>query len=135
MASPDDNLAAAIDTGTSLTLGTDLFTGPVRASDSYIPKRAVFVMIMPGGEIMNYCNGGAASPELYSPSCRVVVRSDVGNYNDGRDLARTIRGVIHDVPPTGYISCRVRSAEPEYYGRDDDGAHLFGIDVDMLYSA
>jgi hypothetical protein len=136
MASPDTDLLAALDTDlATLTAGTNAFSGPVRPVGGGVPQKAVFIYCTPGGEIMNYCNDGTRTPMLYSASCRVVVRGDKDDYSGARTLARSIRDAAHFRVTTGYIAVRVRTAEPEYYGTDDIGAHLFGMDIDMLYSA
>jgi len=136
MASPDEDIAAKIDTElATLTIGTNLFTGPSRPVSAYVPQRCVFVYCLPGGNIMNYCQGGSRSPQLYNSTVRVVVRSNASNYDDGRDLARSIRNAIHDNPPSGYIMARIRNSEPDYYGVEDTGSHLFGYDIDVMYSA
>jgi hypothetical protein len=84
---------------------------------------------------MNYCQGDARTNMLYSATCRVIIRGEKDDYSGGRTLARSIRDSLAWRVTTGYISVRVRTAEPEYYGMDDIGAPLFGMDVDMLYSA
>ena len=136
MASPDEDIAAKLDTElASLTIGTNLFTGPMRPTSSMVPQRCVFMYCLPGGNIMNYCNGGARTPQLYLSTVRVVARSNASGYDDGRDLARSIRDAIHDNPPSGYIMTRIRNSEPDYHGVDDTGSHIFSYDIDVMYSA
>jgi hypothetical protein len=126
------SLAAA---SLSLTHGTNLFSGPLRAYvGTQIPNKAVFVWSISGSQPLNYCDGSATT-QMYFPLVRVVVRGDKQDFSGTRTLARAIRDAIHDVPPSGYVSCRVRTSEPEFYGQDDDGAWLFGLDLDMIYES
>ena len=134
MATPDADLVTKLDTElATLTAGTNLFNGPLRPISTYVPTKCVFVYCLPGGSILNYCDG-SRTPQLYNATVRIVVRGNDQDYADGRTLARSIRDAIHDNGPSTYIACRCLNAEPEYYGSDDDGGHLFGLDVEMLYS-
>lgn len=133
---PETSIAATLETNSSavLTVGTNLFEGPLRPADDAIPTRCVFVLGNGGIDPMNYLNGGAYSPELYTVSLRIVVRGNAGDYSDARSLALSVRGWIHDRPPSGYIASRVRQSWPMYFGQDDAGSHLFGFDIDVIYS-
>lgn len=136
MASPDTDLLAALDTDlATLTAGTNLFSGPARPVGSGIPQKCVFIWCMPGGEIENWVQNGARTSMMYNATCRIVIRGDKDDYAGARTLARSIRDALAWRVTTGYISVQVRTAEPEYYGVDDLGAHLFGMDVDMIYSS
>jgi hypothetical protein len=134
MPTPDADLVAKLDTElATLTAGTNLFSGPLRPVSTYIPTKCVFILSLPGGSILNYCDD-SRTPQLYDFTMRVIIRGNAQDYSDGLTLARSVRDVIHDNPPSGYIATRVLTAEPVFFGYDDDGSHLFGIDVEMLYS-
>lgn len=132
---PEVDIAAKIATlMNTFVVGTNLFTGPMRIEGAGVPKLSMFVIQMPGGSIENYIQGGSRTNELYTGSVRIIVRSDSNAYAAGLAAIREAGHELHDVDVTGYIACRLRTSEPMYFGVDDDGAHLFGFDVDVIYS-
>jgi hypothetical protein len=138
-AEPEVDIAQTIvlymTTGT-WALGTNVFYGPIRPPATNAPTEAVFCYALPGSTNYGYLQNSATSPEYRSASVRVVVRSSPQSYRSGVLLAREIRLAIHGVlPDATYISSRAREAEPEYYGEDDDGSHLFGFTMDVEYTA
>jgi hypothetical protein len=101
MATPDITLATYIGANVgALTLGTDLFHGPVTPPDSYVPVKAVFVL-SDGGPAPTAFIGETEAWRQHSLS--IFVRSDKDDFASGRDLARTVLAAVHYAPLTGYF--------------------------------
>jgi hypothetical protein len=118
-------------TNGSLTLGTNLFAGPMHAPDgTYMPELAVFCTVE-GGEIpVDYCDG-SATPKLYTPMIKVVLRTNPGVYSD--TLARAIITDMMSNPPTDYIGCQAFQSVPDYIGGSDKDGHYFTMRFRLIY--
>lgn len=133
MSTPDLDLATHIGTNVAaLTLGTNLFMGPLRAKNVAIPDQVVFVLNTGGPQPSEFIEGGG-TPELYEHSLQVRVRSAPGasSFEDGQALARTVRDAIHRASISGYIDVWVRSSSPDYIEVDDEDRHEWVIGVGM----
>jgi len=130
---PDYDVAQVLHAaGLGLTYGTNLFTGPIRAAQGPVPLAATFCVALGGSPPEGYLNNGAATPELFSPLVRVIIRGSSQAHATELTLGRGVIAALHGKPPSTYISCRSRQSQPEPYGEDDDGAFLFGMDFDLL---
>ncbi len=101
-----------------LTLGTNLFTGPLRDVSAGVPKNAVFVKGMPGG--LPERTMGEAN-EIRGPLVSVTVRNS--SFNDGDTKVRQIQEALQAVTISGYLDVAARQSEPLYLEPDDQNLH------------
>jgi hypothetical protein len=134
VATPDSAVATALNTAVgALTLGTNLFRGPIRPDEvNSIPTLSAFCLADSGPEPLDYLQGGAHTPQLKTFWVNVYIRSNAHEYEAGQTLARACRDALHDSPPSGYFASRVTSSEPFYLGMDEHGSHLFSITVRLM---
>lgn len=114
--------------GISLTLGTNIFTGPLREVSDSIPKNAVFVKGLPGGlpeRTMGQIN------ELRSPLVSVQTRWTT--FNGGDTKVRAIQEALHAVAINGYLDVVAQQSEPFYLGQDNEGLHLWSMIYSLKY--
>ena len=108
-------LAAA---GIGLTLGTNLFTGPLRDVSAGVPKNAVFIKGLSGGlpqRTMGEVN------EIREPLVSVTVRNS--SFNNGDTKVRQIQEALQAVTISGYLDVAARQSEPLYLEPDDQNLH------------
>lgn len=123
-------LAAA---GISLTAGTNLFHGKMRAADvAGFPDKAVSVLTLGGPAPQDYCQGGTHTPQMYQPTVQIMIRSNVRDFSGGETLARTVYGAIHDASITGYHGCRAQTGSPIYVGETNEGHHLWSLAITLM---
>ncbi len=133
MSDPDLDVLGVINTAVgALTTGTNLFRGKMRATGTGIPSKAVFVLSSGGERSQDFLTGGSHTPQLKKPSVQIMVRSGEREFLTGQTLARSVYDAVHDSPPTGYISSRVTASEPFYISEDDEGNHLWSINIDLM---
>lgn len=133
MSQADLDVATALaGAGIGLTLGTNVFWGPVRESDpsTAFPSAAVFCTMRGGAPPINYCDA-SITPQLREPLVQVMIRSAPRDYAAGQATARQVKNALHDIPPTGYDACRVEQAEPLPIGETNQGEHLFSLNVHL----
>ncbi len=112
-------LAAA---GISLTLGTNLFTGPIRDVSASVPKNSVFVKGLPGG-LPERTMG--ESDELRSPLVSVQVRWTT--FGDGDTKVRQIQEALQAVSISGYLDVAAQQSEPLVLPQDNEGLHQWSM--------
>lgn len=111
------------------TLGTDIFTGPVRPSAQQgIPTQATFVLQLAGVAPSLTLSGGA---ELAFIDLQVRVRSAQDQYASGQALAQSCYDGLHAVSLSGYVACLAVSSAPLYIGTDEQGAHGWTITITL----
>jgi hypothetical protein len=116
------------DVALSLTLGTNLFIGKMRAADiGGVPDACVSVMTIGGPPPQDYCQGGTHSPQYYQPTLQVMVRSAPRDWAGGDAVARAVFESVNDSPPSAYHGARAQTGAPLYVGEDDEGQHLWSI--------
>ena len=113
----------------SLTLGTNLFAGPIRPF-SPSSDAQVFCLLRPGrsDEVFHEESSGAFRHLAY-PSVQVFVRSAT-TFQSGQVLAESIFEAINHKPVVGYVEWSITSSAPIYLGREDDQHHEWSINVD-----
>ena len=137
MPTPSDNaIVETLNANTSLTTNVDLFLGPPGQYGVHgVPSKAVFVYDGVGLTPEDYVQGGTHSPQYRQPVVTVRIRSDKRDWTSGQTLADTVRDALHDADFTGpledYHKCRVREDRASYLGEDEEGHHLFGLNVDL----
>lgn len=131
--SPETVIATLIDTGTSLTLGTDLFSGPPRPQDAVgIPRSAVFVFGLLSFMPTPYLGVGEDFREF---RVEIYIRQAQDQYTTGVALARTIWDAVQrkNVTSSGYVGVLMAEADPQYIGLDDQRNHRWRMAAKLLY--
>lgn len=118
-----DIVAQLASAGLGLTANANLFRGKLKAKGNSVPSQAVFCHLRDWGTPDAYAD--VTSKEMYYPAVQIFVRSNPGDESGGQALARSIRAAVHDKPPTGYVSCRVKESEPVYLSEEKDGEFLW----------
>ena len=129
IANPDLDLATAIATRVgTLTLGTNIFAGPVRPS----PDEAVFVLASGGAGPIPYreTDTGGGPDQLRRHAVQVFVRSANEDYAGGAALSRVVRNALDCREPTGYVDVRARQ-DPIYLEQDDEGRHRWSLNFSV----
>jgi hypothetical protein len=125
MATPDVALAQHIATNVgALTYGTNIFSGPMSPPDSFVPVKAVFVVVTGGIQPVGFLGETVSWKQI---DLSVFVRSDKDDFASGRDLARTIWPVVQYASLTGYFDVRARDPDVNYLRYDSEGRHVFQI--------
>lgn len=119
---PDADIATQLQTAGVGTLGSTLFSGPVRPPSSLVPHAAVFCLA-DGGPAPEPYLGGATS--IYKARVSIYVRGNVGAESTARTLARTALASIQVTKPTGYIRVDAEQSEPQWLGYDDTDHPIF----------
>lgn len=128
-------IAQKIDTDVAgLTLGDNLFAGPIRGADDVggVAHKAVFVT----------ASGGLFSEPLHDdnrrtlrrPGVQIRIRSDqgAGAFQTGQQLARDVYDTVDQDPPAGICDVRALDSAPSYLGEDEDGHHEWSINLSLL---
>jgi len=110
--------------GISLTLGTNLFTGPIRdvSATTGVPKNAVFVKGLPGGLPERTMGEG---DELRSPLVSIQVRWTT--FNDGDTKVRQIQEALQAASISGYLDVLAQQSEPLVLPPDNEGLHQWSM--------
>lgn len=131
---PDEVMVIVVDAAVAaLTMGTNLFAGPLSAYDLQqgFPHQAVFINA-DGGSRSRPIRGTA---DERHPQCTVYVRSkstgSASSFATGQQLARDVMFAIDQAPPTGWCEFRALDSHPSYEGRDDDGHHGWSFAVEV----
>lgn len=135
MASPPVDIAAFLAANApGLTVGTNLFCGPVRAAtqegDVLVPHAAVFVDVEDGGEAVPYLGVRRSDCAL---RLAIITRGNPGEMKATGDRAEVFRKALHIADVPGYYSCLSEDARPEYVGKDDAGCHEFEFAVEVRW--
>lgn len=106
-----------------LTLGTNIFAGPVREPSSQIPKDCVFVTSVPGGAPPSRVMG--QSYEIRFATLHIRVRWT--RYEEGDTKARDIADKLQGASITGYLDVEPAASEPAPEARDPVGLYYWGL--------
>ncbi len=129
MTIPANDVATELDgAGISLTLGTNLFTGPFREVSPRVPKDSVFIKGLPGG-LPERTMGQV--DEIRSPLVSVQVRNT--SFNGGDTKVRAIQETLTGVVIAGYLDIATQQSEPLYIGQDNEGLHLWSMIYSLKY--
>lgn len=130
MTLPASDVADLLETGGHGTIGTDLFTGPVRPSKrGGVPASAIFV-IPTSGQAPSLHNAGKG--ELRYPSIQIRIRSLPEEYDPGYTVAKAVYETVHDAFLAGYVSCLAEQSEPLYIGADEQGCHEWSVNLTLI---
>lgn len=108
----------------TLTVDTNVFVGPVLATQPGVPDFSVFVQNQGGVRPDPYINNSA---DFFRFQVLATVRSTPGDYSGGEDLARGLIDIVHRSPPSGYATVLSQQSGPNYLGEDDHRRHTWQI--------
>ncbi len=114
--------------GIGLTLGTNLFMGPMRDASASVPKNAVFVKGLPGGLPQRTMG---ESDEIRSPLVSVNVRWTT--FNAGDTKIRQVQEALQAATISGYIDVVAQQSEPLVLPPDNEGLHMFMMVFSLKY--
>jgi len=131
---PDVDVATRLGAaGIGLTLGTNLFAGPVRAYvDGTVPHQSVFCLATGGPPPEPFC-GDPTNKDFRRSKVQVRTRSNLEDFDGGQTLTRNTRNAIHKASVVGYVDVEVLESEPNYLGKDEDGHHEWSINVELMH--
>lgn len=117
--------------GIGLTSGTNLFTGPERPIGDGIPDEAVFVLASGGYPPEPFIDG--SGQDYCISTVQIIVRSAIRSHDSGQTLARDVRDCVHKATIAGYVDLRVREAEPNYLGQDEQELHTWSLNMELQH--
>jgi hypothetical protein len=130
LANYEHDLATHIASGIgTLTLGTNIFAGPLRSPKEGAPQLTVGCVLTPGPVPVELMSGGTT--RLYEPSLTVTIRCNQDEYQNGRDLAEQIYERVHNGSVSGYQWARCMQGTPVYAGMSENRNFYFTINVTM----
>lgn len=118
------------DSVVGLTLGTNLFSGPVKPDSSLIPKNACFIGTQPGPEPIRVMG---LQKEIRSPIIEVRLRW--APFQDGRTKILAIQSLLFGVTVSGYLDLRPINSEPIHEGPNAEGLDIWTLVYAMAYEA
>lgn len=125
-------LLDAVASPVALTVGVNLFRGPMQVPDATRPGLVVCVTST-GGGINSRMVG--STKDLRQTFVQVMVRADRSDYARGIQLARACRDALHcPTIPDGYCDVQVREPDPYYVSRQAEGRHVWAMNVMLLRS-
>lgn len=125
------DLATAIGTNVSaVTLGTDVFDGPVRPPEDEYATEACFC-IESGGRAAEPDNG--KTTRAVFAEVQVRTRGNKDEYASGKTFTDSIFSYTEHATISGYINVRNLTAAPIYIGTDAGGRHEWSYTVEMFY--
>ena len=140
---PDLDVATYLNaTLPQLTTGDNLFIGPMRpyANSSQgggMPRDAVFCLQIDGRRPQTYLN---AAPDGYQwhalryPNVQISIRTDQYKFEYGRNLGFAIVDALNrNTFSAEYIDSQINDGSPNYLGQDEDGNHMWTINVELTY--
>ncbi len=121
-------LLAGITSPVALTTNVNLFLGPALGPDDTRPQKSVFVTATGGPRNDRLCG---TTHDYRILTVQVIVRADPSDYDGGQALARACRDAIHCATISGYVDAGVREPDPYYLRTDEDGRHLWTMNVNL----
>ncbi len=129
---PGVDIATYLDTNsTALTLGTNLFVGPVRPYSTGMPVKAVFVLAN-GGREADRTLGSTTTIEVRHPAIQIRTRST--SFASGESLAQTIHSTLQSAQPSSYMDVYSRQSAPAFIEQDERGHYHFSDNFVATYS-
>lgn len=131
MATPDLDIANRLQAAGVGTVGTNIFTGGMRAPSSVIPAASIFVLPTGGTGPSPLLTGGASGVDYSIPSVQILVRGNVGTYITTRTTAQAALDGVHKSTVSGYFQVLARTPQPLYLGQDDTEHPMFSVNVQL----
>ena len=125
------DIATVLQTAGVGTLGTDLFTGPMRDRRE-LGDRITTVLLTGGFDPQPYL-GGSDAGDLRQSQVQVMHRSDIdqsGVYTASALVAENIFNALHKRSTSDYVAWL--AGEPIYIEKDDHDRHHWSINVTVV---
>jgi hypothetical protein len=121
-----------------LTLGVNLFAGPIRAysqnpDPNGVPHSATFCLNTGGRNPTTFINGSVKRIQIKKPMVHVKHRSNPYNFSEGQNTADAILNAVDRKQIGTYIDSQVNDGSPNYLGEDKDGHHSWSVNINMMY--
>lgn len=128
-ATPAASLAAAAQTLTLGTVGTDMFVGLARRTDATVPRKAIFFQDYGGAQPEPYF--GTAKQSVWAPRVQVLVRDEPAQYQRGENTCRSVLEKLHRATVSGFVDVLALQSSPTPIGPDGDGCHRWTMNFQM----
>lgn len=125
---PETDIANALASALSLTVGTDIKIGPLPVADPGSPTSGIWVAPSGGHAPLPLVNAGVQG-SYYKSAVRVFVRGDVGDYADALSTARACRDALHTKQTTDYVAWLTTTSEPVYLCLNEAGQYDFVVRI------
>jgi len=125
-----------------LTTGDNLFVGPMRpyantAQGGGMPRNAIFCIQLEGRRPQTFMNCSSAGYQWHAlryPNVQISIRMDPYKFAYGRNLGFLIVGALQrNTFNDLYVDSQINDGSPNYLGQDEDGDHLWSINVELTY--
>lgn len=118
--------------GLGLSLGTNLFLGPViEADENTVPDTSCFILQTGGDPPVPYIGGGRKSYRAIT--CQVRIRSARENFKAGQALALGALDSLHLATASPYTQILAEEGSPTYFGTDGSDRHWWTFTVSAEY--
>ena len=127
---PDLDIANRLQAAGVGTVGTDIFTGAMRAPSDQIPHAALFVIPTGGTGPEPLLDAG--TNDYFRPTVQIMIRGNIGAYITTRTTATSALDAVHKSSISGYFQVLARTPQPLYIGLDDTEHPLFSVNVELF---
>lgn len=110
-------------------LGENVFAGPYPQA---APDKMVACRLSGGGSGDDYIVTGRT---IFRPLVQVFVRGEVGRYKEALDAANAVFEALYLASSDVYLVIKPEGPGPEYGGVDENGRHVFSIEVQLQLDA
>lgn len=132
MPTPDNDIAARLQTAGVGTVGTNIFRGGMRPVSAQIPHASIFVLPTGGVGPTPFLDAG--STDFYRPTVQILIRGNVGSYITTFNTAKSCITAVHKSTIAGYFQVLARTPDPLYLGLDDTEHPMFSVNVELFYT-
>jgi hypothetical protein len=115
----------------SLTSSTNLFAGSVFDESDIVPAKSVFVLLTGSPEPIAYA--GTTTKAEHRSHIQIIVRGGKTDYEETRDLGKSVHEALRFQKLPGYIECRPLQSGPAYIGLDKNRHHIVSLNYELIY--
>jgi len=118
----------AISSGIALSLGTNLFPGPIQPVSTFIPVNCLFVNELSGSNPQRVMT---QTSEFRGAMVMLTLRWS--QYTAGKAKMKEIMDGLLGTTPAGYLDMFTVQSEPNHSGPTEEGHHIFSTIYSMRY--
>jgi len=131
MTQPEEDVVTKLDSAVAaLTKNTNLSVGAMPAKGVNVPSKFVAVLAS-GGPAPQAFQSSAV--ELRFASVQCLCRGEPRDQPGALALARSVRNALHHVAIAGYVNIECEQSEPLHAGEDEQGHHLYSVNVSLWH--